>query len=298
MEFIDYYKTLDVPKTASQGDIKKAYRKLARKYHPDLSPNDKQAEIKFKEINQANEVLANVENRKKYDKYGKDWKQAEEFEKSGYNPSQRQNTERKQSGDSAGDFSEFFQSFYGNGNAQRGSSSRFRGEDLSTKFQMTLKDAYTTHRQTIKVNHKNIRITIPAGVENGQVVKITGHGGNGINSGPNGDLFITFSIADDPDFKRDGNNLYTNTPLDLFTAVLGGEIAVNTFDTKVKLKVPAGTQSGTRIKLKGKGFPIYKNDNHFGDLYITYILKIPVELTGKEKELFLELSNLRKSKVS
>lgn len=159
-------------------------------------------------------------------------------------------------------------------------------------MQLTLKEAYSTHKQTITVNNKNIRIAIPAGVENGQVIKIPGHGGNGINAGPNGDLFITFSIADDPDFKRDGNNLYTNTQLDLFTAVLGGEIAVSTFDTKVKLKVPAGTQTGTRIKLKGKGFPIYKNENHFGDLYITYLLKIPVKLTEKQKELFVELSEL------
>lgn len=296
MEFIDYYKTLEVPKTASQGDIKKAYRKLARKYHPDLSPNDKQAEKKFKEINEANEILSHPENRKKYDQYGKDWKQAEEFEKSGYNPNQHQRSARHyQDGNSEGDFSQFFQSMYGNDSTKRRAASRFRGEDLNAQLQLTLKEAYSTHKQTITVNSKNIRIAIPAGVENGQVIKIPGHGGNGINSGPNGDLFITFSIANDPDFKRDGSNLYTNTQLDLFTAVLGGEIAVNTFDTKVKLKVPAGTQSGTKIKLKGKGFPIYKNEDHFGDLYITYILKTPVNLSGKEKELFVELSQLRKS---
>ncbi|OOV13281.1 DnaJ C-terminal domain-containing protein [Flavobacterium sp. LM4] len=293
MEFIDYYKVLEISKTASKADIKKAYRKLARKYHPDLNPNDKQAEKKFKEINEANEVLGNEENRKKYDNYGKDWKQAEEFEKSGYNPNDRQSSARQyQEDNSEGDFSQFFQSMYGNGNSQRRNTSKFRGEDLNAEMQLTLKEAYSTHKQTITVNHKNIRITIPAGVENGQTIRIPGHGSTGFNAGPNGDLFITFSINDNADFKREGNNLYTNTELDLFTAVLGGEITINTFDTKVKLKVPAGTQTGTRIKLKGKGFPMYKNENHFGDLYITYILKIPVNLTEKQKELFLELSKL------
>ncbi|MEP6932258.1 MAG: J domain-containing protein [Flavobacterium sp.] len=294
MEFIDYYKVLEISKTASKADIKKAYRKLARKYHPDLNPNDKQAEKKFKEINEGNEVLGNEENRKKYDKYGKDWKQAEEFEKRGYNPNERQSSARQhQDGNSEADFSQFFQSMYGNGNTQRGNTSKFRGEDLNADLQLTLKEAYSTHKQTITVNHKNIRITIPAGVENGQTIKIPGHGGTGINAGPNGDLFITFSITDHADFKREGSNLYSNTELDLFTAVLGGEITINTFDTKVKLKVPSGTQTGTRIKLKGKGFPVYKNENHFGDLYITYILKTPVNLTEKQKELFLELSQIR-----
>ncbi|MEZ0129556.1 DnaJ C-terminal domain-containing protein [Flavobacterium sp. LBUM151] len=296
MEFIDYYKVLEISKTANKADIKKAYRKLARKHHPDLNPNDKQAEKKFKEINEANEVLGNEENRKKYDKYGEDWKQAEEFEKSGYNTNDRQSSARQyQEGSSEGDFSQFFQSMYGNGNSQRSNTSKFRGEDLNAKIHLTLKEAYSTHKQTITVNHKNIRITIPAGVENGQTIKIPGHGSTGINAGPNGDLFITFSINDNADFKREDNNLYTNTELDLFTAVLGGEITINTFDTKVKLKVPAGTQTGTRIKLKGKGFPIYKNENHFGDLYITYILKTPVNLTEKQKELFVELSELSNS---
>ncbi|PXY40425.1 molecular chaperone DnaJ [Flavobacterium cheongpyeongense] len=296
MEFIDYYKVLEIPKTASKAEIKKAYRKLARKYHPDLNPNDRQAEKKFKEINEANEVLGNEENRKKYDTYGKNWKQAQEFEKSGYNPNDRQSSARQyQDGNSEENFSQFFQSMYGSGNSQRRSTSKFKGEDLNAQFQLTLKEAFSTHKQIITVNHKNIRITIPAGVENGQTIKIPGHGSSGINAGPNGDLFLTFSITDNADFKREGNNLYSNTELDVFTAVLGGEITINTFDTKVKLNVPAGTQTGTRVKLKGKGFPVYKNEDHFGDLYITYILKTPVNLTEKQKELFVELSELSTS---
>ena len=293
MEFIDYYKILELTKTATEADIKKAYRRLARKYHPDLSPNDKNAEKKFKEINEANEVLSNSENRKKYDKYGKDWKHADEFEKSGYNPNQQQNSGRQQqSSDFSGDFSDFFESMYGNAGG-RSREAKYRGQDLNAGLQLTLNDVYKTQKQTLTVNNKNIRITIPAGVENGQVIRIPGHGTPGANGGPNGDLFITFSISDIPDFKRDGSNLYTNVNLDLYTAVLGGEIFVTTFDGKVKLKVPPETQTGTKVKLKGKGFPIYKTENSFGDLHITYTIKTPVNLTEKEKELFTELSKLR-----
>lgn len=292
MEFIDYYKILELPKTATEADIKKAYRKLARKYHPDVNPNDKNAERKFKEINEANEVLSNAENRKKYDKYGKDWKHADEFEKSGYN--QQQSAGRQQqSSEFSGDFSDFFESMFGNtgGNARR--ETKYRGQDLNASLRLSLKDVYQTQKQTLTVNNKNIRITIPAGVENGQVIKIAGHGTPGANGGPNGDLYITFSISDDPNFKRDGNNLHTNYNLDLYTAVLGGEIVVPTFDGKVKLKVPPETQTGTKVKLRGKGFPIYKREGQFGDLYITYTIKTPVNLTQKEKELFTELSKLR-----
>lgn len=293
MEFIDYYKILELSKTATEADIKKAYRRLARKYHPDVNTNDKNAEKKFKEINEANEVLSNTENRKKYDKYGKDWKHADEFEKSGYNPNQQQSAgRRQQSSDFSGDFSDFFESMYGGGD-RRSKEAKYRGQDLNASLQLTLNDVYITQKQTLTVNNKNIRITIPAGVENGQIIKISGHGSPGANGGPNGDLFITFSISNNPDFKRDGSNLYTNVSLDLYTALLGGEIQVTTFDGKVKLKVPAETQTGTKVKLKGKGFPLYKTEDRFGDLYITYTIKTPVNLTEKEKELFAELSKLR-----
>lgn len=302
MDYIDYYKTLDINKSATEAEIKKAYRKAARKYHPDLNPNDKEAEKKFKEINEANEVLSNAENRKKYDKYGKDWKHADEFEKAGYNPNQQQRSGQQQKnydyadfggGDFAGsDFSDFFNSMYGSARSGR-SQSKYRGQDFNAELQLDLASAYRTHKQNLAVNGKNIRITIPAGVENGQIIKIPGHGGPGANGGPNGDLYITFNIENNPDFKREGNNLYADVDLDLYTAILGGEIFVNTFDGKVKIKVPEETQAGTKIKLKGKGFPVYKKDNQFGDLYITYKLKVPTKLTQKEKELFEELSKIR-----
>lgn len=303
MDYIDYYKILDITKSATEAEIKKAYRKLARKYHPDLNPNDKEAEKKFKEINEANEVLSNPENRKKYDKYGKDWKHADEFEKAGYDPNQQQYSRQQQQGGaqdfsgfggdfSGSDFSDFFNSMYGGERSSR-SQSKYRGQDFNAELQLDLASAYTTHKQSLTVNGKNIRITIPAGVENGQIIKIPGHGGPGANGGPNGDLYITFNIENNSDFKREGNNLYSDVDLDLYTALLGGEVFVNTFDGKVKVKVLSETQTGTKVKLKGKGFPVYKKENQFGDLYITYKVKTPTKLSQKEKELFEELAKIR-----
>lgn len=302
MAFIDYYKILEVDKKATEADIKKAYRKLARKYHPDLNPNNKEAEKKFKEINEANEVLSHPENRKKYDEYGENWQHAEQFEKSKRQQQQYQSSGQQGdfggfSGFGGGDYSDFFESMFGR-RASRGDGGRttqYKGQDFNAELHLDLKDVYTTHKRTLTINGKNIRLTIPAGVENGQIIKIAGHGGEGTGGGPKGDLYITFSIENHTDFKRDKNNLYENVDLDLYTAILGGEITVNTFDGKVKLKVPPGTQNGTKVKLKDKGFPVYKKEGQFGDLYITYQIKIPKNLTEKEKELFTELSKLRTS---
>lgn len=294
MSYIDYYKILGVPKNASEKDIKKAYRKLARLYHPDLNPNDKEAERKFKEVNEAHEVLSHPENRKKYDEYGKDWKHAEEFEKAKQQQQQYQGSRQQQyhGNFEESDFSDFFESMFGSGSRQH-SRTMFRGQDFNAELQLDLKDVFTTHKRTLTVNNKNIRITIPAGVENGQVIKIKGHGGKGVNNGPNGDLYIKFNIVNNTNFKRDKENLYTTVSLDLYKALLGGDVMVDTFDGKVKLKVKPETQNGTQVKLKGKGFPVYKKEGQFGDLYITYNIKTPTNLTEKEKELFTELSKLR-----
>ncbi len=290
MEFIDYYKVLGIDKSASEKDIKKAYRKQARKYHPDLNPKDLEAEKRFKQINEANEVLSDSEKRKKYDQYGKDWQHAEEFEKA-------KNARRQQgspkgytySGGSANDFSDFFESMFGGARTQ-GRNVRFRGQDYNAELRLNLMDAFSTHKQTLNVNGKNIRITIPAGVENGQTIKIKGHGGKGVNNGPNGDLFITFSIINNTDFKRDGANLYKSVNVSLTTAVLGGDIIVDTLNGKVKMKVKPETQNGSKVKLQGKGFPRYKKESEFGDLFITYNIKMPSKLSEKQKELFKELA--------
>ena len=167
---------------------------------------------------------------------------------------------------------------------------KYRGEDYNAELQLELIDAYKTHKQTLTVNGKKIRITIPAGIENGQTIKIAGHGGQGVNGGPDGDLYIAFSIENHPRFKRLGNDLYTSVDLDLYTAVLGGEITIDTLNGKVKLKVKPETQNGTKVKLKDKGFPVYKNEGQFGDLLITYSVKIPTNLTEKQKKLFTQLS--------
>jgi len=296
MAFIDYYKILGLSKNASETDIKKAYRKLARKYHPDVNPNNKEAEKKFKEINEANEVLSNSENRKKYDEYGKDWKHAEEYEKARQQDHYQRSTHDPYGGYSEEDFSDFFSSMFGGrstGSTYQGRQVKFRGQDFNAELHLNLNDVYKTHKRTLSINNKNIRITIPAGIENGQTIKIKGHGGQGINGGPNGDLYIKFSIVNNTKFKRDGDNLYTSVDLDLYKALLGGEQMVDTFDGKVKLAIKPETENGTKVKLKGKGFPKYKKEGQFGDLFITYNIKIPKNLSHKEKELLTELKKLR-----
>lgn len=294
MAFTDYYKILGISKKATEAEIKKAYRKLARKYHPDLNPNDKVAEKKFKEINEAHEVLSDPKNRKQYDEYGEHWQHAEEYEKA----KQQQSYQRSSQGSSQGytqeDFSDIFGSMFG-GRSQRthGRQIKFRGQDFNAELQLDLKDVFTTHKRTLTVNGKNIRITIPAGIENGQTIKIKGHGGSGVNGGPNGDLYIQFSITNHTKFKRDKDNLHITVDLDLYKALLGGEIMIDTFNGKVKLNIKPETQNGTKVKLKGKGFPKYKKEGQFGDLYVTYQIKLPEKLSNKEKALIQELQKLR-----
>jgi curved DNA-binding protein len=299
MEFVDYYKILGLEKNASTDDIRKAYRKLARKYHPDVNPDNKEAHKKFQEINEANEVLSDPEKRKKYDEYGKDWKHAEEFEKAKQHRGHRSQYANQGgehfSGDFGGsDFSDFFESMFGGsaaGHARR--ETKFRGQDYQAELQLNLKDVYSTHQQTLTVGGKNIRITIPAGVENGQKIRLKGYGAAGVNGGPAGDLYITFIIAENGRFKRLGNDLYAVAEIDLYTAVLGGETIVEGMGGKIKLKIAPGTQNDSKVRIKGKGFPVYKKEGAFGDLYVSFKINIPTDLTEKEKELFTELSKLR-----
>jgi curved DNA-binding protein len=294
MAFIDYYKILGVSKSATEKDIKKAYRKLARKYHPDLNPNDTIAEKKFKEINEANEVLSNPENRKKYDQYGEHWQHAEEYEKAKHQQHYQKSTRDPKGGYSEEDYSDFFGSMFGGRSAgSQGRQVKFRGQDFNAELKLDLKEVYSKHKRTLTVNNKNIRSTIPAGIENGQIIKIKGHGSKGINGGPNGDLYIQFSIVNRTNFKRDGDHLYTTVDLDLYKALLGGDLMVDTFTGKVKLTVKPETENLTKVKLKGKGFPKYKKEGQYGDLFVTYHLKTPTNLSIKEKELVSELAKLR-----
>ncbi|MDN3691902.1 J domain-containing protein [Chryseobacterium tructae] len=303
MAYIDYYKILGVDKSATQDDIKKAYRKLARKLHPDLNPDDKEAERKFKELNEANEVLSSPENRTKYDKYGEHWKHGEEYEKAQQQQQQRQYQQQDYGGGFSGadfgegeDFSDFFQNMFGGsggfGKSSRGrASGKFKGQDVQAELNLNLKDAAITHPQTFEINGKKVRIIIPAGVYDGQKIKLKGHGNPGMNGGPSGDLYITFNIPVDPNFERIGDDLKTKVSIDLYTAVLGGDVKVNTLNGSVNLKVKPETQSGLTVRLKGKGFPVYKKDGEHGDLFVTYEVKLPTNLTDKQKELFEQLKN-------
>lgn len=290
MEFIDYYKILELPNTASADDIKKAYRKLAKQYHPDANPNDATAKKKFQQINEANEVLSDPEKRKKFDKYGKDWQHGDAYEKQARQ--QQQYSQQYGGFDNEAGFSDFFSSMFGGGG--RRTSSRHKGQDLNANLQLNLTDVFKTQQQTITINGKNIRITIPAGIENGQVIKLKGHGQAGLNGGVAGDLFLTFKLNNDTFFKRVGNDLQLAQDIDLYTAILGGEITLNTLHGKVKLKVKPETQNNTKIRLKGKGFPVYKQEDVFGDLFVTYNVKLPTNLTEKEIELFTQLQKINK----
>jgi len=299
MEFIDYYKILELDKTATQADIKKAYRKLARKLHPDLNPNDQSAQEKFQRVNEANEVLSDPEKRKKYDQYGKDWEHAEAFEEAKKNQRHsNSNTNRTYTNYSGQqeDFSDFFESMFGGGGfggSTRQRTSQFKGQDLNATLNLNMTDILQEQKQTLDLGNKKIRITIPAGVEDGQTIKITGYGGEGVNGGPKGDLYLTFEIYNNTDFQRVGNDLYKNESISLYDAILGSSIEITTLTGKVKLKVKPETQNDTKIKLKGKGMPIYKKKGAHGDLYITYKVTMPTNLSQKEKELFKQLSELR-----
>ena len=313
MAYIDYYKILGIGKNASADDIKKAYRKLARKLHPDLNPNDKEAHKKFQELNEANEVLSDPEKRAKYNKYGENWKHGEEYEKAQQQYEQQRGQQQWGGTGSAGsggqtfytqgnfsddDFSDFFHSMFGGGFSQRSGGSargnRYKGADYQAELRLTLRQTLHTHQQTLAIDSKNVRITIPAGVANGQKIKLAGYGQPGQSDGPRGDLYITFVIEEDKYFKRLGDDLYTEANVNLYTAVLGGEVMINTLDGQVKLNIKPGTQPSSKLRLKGKGFPIYKKDGEFGDLYVTLKVELPDNLSDTEKELFTQLSNIRK----
>lgn len=310
MAFIDYYKVLGVERNASQDDIKKAYRKMARKYHPDLNKDDPNAKDKFQEINEANEVLSDPEKRKKYDEYGEHWKHADEFkaEREAYQRAQERGGQSAYwysvNGDdfmggfgrgNASGFSDFFEQLFGHGSSAgrsgKGYNMMSRGGDIEAQMNLSLREAAVTHKQTFSVNGENLRITIPAGIADGQMIKLKGHGEKGSNGAPDGDLYITFQIAPDPEFKREGDDLFTDVDIDLYTAVLGGTVNVKTIDGMVKLKVNPGTQNDTKVRLRGKGFPVYKKEGTFGDLIVTYHVDIPTSLSEKQKELFTQLKN-------
>ena len=303
MAYIDYYSVLGVDKGATQDDIKKAYRRLARQYHPDLHPDDATAKEKFQQINEANEVLGDPEKRKKYDEYGENWKHADEIkaQQEAYRRAHEGAAGAEASGGfggfgfggfggthhNASGFSDFFEELFGHGSGN--ARTAFQGQDIDGELHLSLREAAATHRQTFSVNGEQLRITVPAGVADGQVIRLKGRGGKGVNGGPDGDLYITFRVDPDPAFRREGNDLFTEVTLPLRTAVLGGEATVNTLDGQVKLKVRPGTQPETKVRLKGKGFPVYRQTGAAGDLIVTCHVALPTALTDRQRELFEQL---------
>lgn len=290
MAFIDYYKILGVDKNATQEEIRKAYRKQAKRYHPDINKDDPQAKERFQEINEANEVLSDPEKRKKYDEYGENWRYADEFE------SQRRqhsdNGERMYGfggfsgyGDFSGNrentsgFSDFFEELFGGSFRQQREK---RGKDLQASLEITLQEAATEHKQTFTINNENIRINIPAGIKDGQIIKIKGRGA--MYNGTRGDLYITFRIKPDTRFTRDGNNIYTSIVVDLYTMLLGGTAIVPTLTGTAKINIKPGTQPDSKLRLRGKGMPEYKKPDISGDLIITLKVILPV-LNEKQKEM-------------
>jgi curved DNA-binding protein len=297
MDYKDYYTILGVDRGASEQEIKKAYRKLARKFHPDINPGDKQAEAKFKEINEANDVLSDKEKREKYDRFGRDWQRyqqagsAGDFDWGSY----------AGGGGGGGDMSDFFEQLFGGGRRSSGGGFNFRvdGQDVEHQVDITLEEAFAGTQRTLQFSNPNgtprtITVKIPAGIENGGKVRVSGEGGPGRNGGRKGDLLLVANILRHPRFERDGDDLRLRLPVDMFTMLLGGEAQVTTLDGKtIKLKVPAGTANGKVIRLTGQGLPRLRNIGTRGDLYVTLEALLPATLSDRERELVEELRAIR-----
>jgi len=316
MEYKDYYKILGVDKSASQEEIKKAYRHLAKKYHPDKHKGDKQAEEKFKEIGEAYEVLKDPEKRKKYDQLGANWKhfqqaggQAGDFDWSQWTsrPGGRTFTFEGDLSDLFGGssgFSDFFETIFGGmGGSGRGQSRRTRtagakGSDVQSEITLTLEEAYHGASRIFQLGGKKIRITIKPGIEDGQQLRVKGHGSPGRFGGEAGDLYVRVRIAPHPRYARHGNDLLQTLPVNLYTAVLGGQAEVPTFTGNVKITIPPGTQNGKTLRLRGKGMPVYGRENQFGDMLVKVHVRIPEKLTAEEKELFERLRTMANKKTT
>lgn len=303
MDYKDYYKILGVSKTATQDEIKKAYRKLALKYHPDKNQNDKVAEGKFKEVNEANEVLSKPDKRKQYDELGENWQSYQQ--PSGGRPgSSRQpyggggfSTEDFYGGGSGGQFSDFFESIFGGaggGGGRRSSRRASSGEDLQAEMHITLEEAFHGASRQVNLGDSKVNMKLKPGVSEGQVLRLKGKGEAGRNGGNSGDLLITLHILPNNKFERKENDLYFDQPIDLYTAVLGGKVPVQGINKTVNMPIPAGTDSNKTFRLKGLGMPHYKDPEQFGDAYVRVVIQTPKNLSDQEKELFKQLANLKK----
>ncbi len=301
MEYKDYYKILGVAKSATQDEIKKAFRKLAIKYHPDKNPGDKKAEEKFKEANEANEVLGDAIKRKKYDELGANWKQYEQQGNQYSGQRQGRGQRGPDFGDgSGGEFSDFFESFFGgsfSGFEQRQQRSR-KGADLSASMELTLEDVFNGTTRQVTIDGEKVNLKIKPGTRDGQILRMKGKGSPGAGGGVSGDLLITVKLLNHPVFERRGDDIYFNHALDATTAILGGSVSVKGFDKTVSMNIPAGTDSNKVFRLKGMGVPSFENPDIRGDAYVKMIIRVPKDLTENEKELIKEFQEMHNKRAS
>ena len=319
MDYKDYYKILGVDKKATQAEIKKAFRKLALKYHPDKNPGNKAAEDKFKELSEANEVLSEPDKRKKYDEMGSNWKQYENagpgagYQQWGGSPGGGGRSRVEYEGD-LGDmfgggagFSDFFKQFFGGsyegGGFQSGGRGRgtrqqrtIKGQDYQAEMNISLEEAYNGVSRIINVNTEKLKINIKPGVTDGQSLRVKGKGSAGQNGGQNGDLYLTIKVNPHHLFTRKDNDLYCEVPLDIYTALLGGNLKVYTFKGDLNIKIPKETENGKTFRLKGIGMPEYESNSRFGDLYVKVSLSLPKNLSKEELALFKKLADMQQNK--
>ena len=293
MDYKDYYKILGVERKATDDDIRKAYRKLAKQYHPDYNPNNKQSEDRFKEINEAYEVLSDAKKRSHYDRLGSDYSQWQrrgnpgDFDWSQYGgaPGGRVNMDDLNDMFGGGGFSDFFQSIFGMGGAR--SSAHSQPQGYQQQLEITLEEAYKGTTRRIQTDGSEKSVRIPVGVRTGSKVRVAGAGPNGL------DLYLIVQVADQKHFERQGNDLHTTAAVNVFTAILGGEAEVETMEGKITLNVPAGTQPDQVFRLTGRGMPHLKNPKEKGDLYVKLKIQIPKYLSPKQRELLDEASRIK-----
>ena len=323
MQYKDYYDVLGVGRNASQDEIRRAYRRLARKYHPDVNPNDSQAEEHFKEINEAYEVLRDEEKRDKYDTLGANWEQYQRQggQPGGFDWSQwfsgrprgggsggyNYTTERVNTEDlfGQGGFSDFFQAIFGDMGGARGArpggrtqtfgggAFSARGRDLEQPVELTLEEAFHGTTRILQVGDRRLEVKIPKGVRTGSRVRVAGAGGLGMGNGQAGDVYLVVTVREHDLYKRDGDDLRMTQPVDLYTLVLGGETRIHTLKGDVSLTIPPETQSGQTFRLAGRGMPKLGHPDQFGDLYVQVQARVPKDLSSQEKHLFRELASLR-----
>ena len=310
MDFKDYYKILGITKTASSDEVKKAYRKLAVKYHPDKNKGDKAAEEKFKEVSEANEILKDDKKRKEYDSLAEDYRN---YEKSGgkqgfdgYSQGNRSQGNQYQSRNSQGQqfdedsFADFFSNMFGGRSSGNGQSRKqsFKGEDFTATMEISLEEAFTGTTRQIQLENQKLAMKIKPGVKDAQVLRLKGKGSKGTNGAQDGDLLITLKVIENAIFKRKEDDLYCAINIDLFTAILGGKSEIKTLKRKINITIPKETPNGKGLRLKKMGMPIFNKPDQFGDLYATVNIKIPTNLTAKELELFNQLAFLHHEKSS